>query len=119
MLKNKSLWSMLAGLGAAIGASLCCAGPLILLSLGVSGAWIANLASLEPYRPLFVAAVFALFGWAGWQLFKTDSPGSGDCKPGEACATPETQRNRKTLFVVSLIAAIGFVASPYWIPLFV
>ncbi|GAB1259703.1 mercuric transporter MerT family protein [Teredinibacter haidensis] len=119
MLKNKSLWSILAGLGAAIGASLCCAGPLILLSLGVSGAWIANLASLEPYRPLFVAIVIVLFGWAGWRLFKTDSTGSGDCKPGEACAIPETQRNRKILFVVSLIAAIGFVASPYWIPLFV
>ncbi len=110
---------MLAGLGAAIGASLCCAGPLILLSVGVSGAWIANLASLEPYRPLFVAAVIVLFGWAGWQLFKPDSTGSNNCKFGEACAIPETQRNRKILFVVSLIAAIGFVASPYWIPLFV
>ena len=119
MLNNKSLWSIFAGLGAAIGASLCCAGPLILLSVGVSGAWIANLASLEPYRPLFITAVIALFSWAGWQLFKTDLTGSSDCKPGEACVLPEIQRNRKILFVASLFAAIGFVASPYLIPLFV
>ena len=47
---------------AAILASTCCLGPLVLLMLGVSGAWIGNLTAFEPYRPLFVvAAVVALF----------------------------------------------------------
>lgn len=41
--------SMVAAALAAVGASACCAGPLILLSLGIGGAWIGNLTALEPY----------------------------------------------------------------------
>ncbi len=33
---------------AAVVASACCLGPLILVTLGISGAWISNLAVLEP-----------------------------------------------------------------------
>jgi len=39
---------------AAILASTCCLGPLVLVALGLSGAWIGNLTLLEPYRPLFI-----------------------------------------------------------------
>ena len=47
---------------AAILASTCCLGPLVLVALGFSGAWIGNLTLLEPYRPLFIgAALTALF----------------------------------------------------------
>ena len=46
--------SLLAGVAAAIGASLCCVALLVLLSLGIGGAWIGNLTVLEPYRPIFV-----------------------------------------------------------------
>ncbi|MDH4275536.1 MAG: mercuric transporter MerT family protein, partial [Gammaproteobacteria bacterium] len=35
---------------AALLASTCCLGPLVLLLLGISGAWIGNLRFLEPYR---------------------------------------------------------------------
>jgi len=38
---------------AAILASACCLGPLVLIALGFSGAWIGNLAVLEPYRGSF------------------------------------------------------------------
>jgi mercuric ion transport protein len=34
--------SMVAGALAAIGASMCCVGPLVLLTLGIGGAWIAT-----------------------------------------------------------------------------
>ena len=43
--------SLVAGVAAAIGASVCCLGPLVLLMLGIGGAWIGNLAAFEPYRP--------------------------------------------------------------------
>ncbi|HZE91048.1 MAG TPA: mercuric transporter MerT family protein, partial [Rhizobacter sp.] len=33
--------SLVAGVLAAIGASVCCVGPLVLLMLGIGGAWIA------------------------------------------------------------------------------
>jgi len=49
------------GLGAVL-ASLCCLGPLLLLALGFSGAWLANLTALEPYRPIFIIlSLIALF----------------------------------------------------------
>ncbi|MEK9120007.1 mercuric ion transporter MerT [Escherichia coli] len=54
--------ALFAGGLAAILASTCCLGPLVLVALGFSGAWIGNLTVLEPYRPLFIgAALVALF----------------------------------------------------------
>ena len=41
--------SLAAGVLAAIGGSLCCVAPLVLLALGNGGAWIGNLTALEPY----------------------------------------------------------------------
>ena len=53
---------LIGGAIAAVAASLCCIGPLVLVMLGVGGAWVANLAVLEPFRPYFLAAaVIALF----------------------------------------------------------
>ncbi len=52
---------MTGGLAATL-ASTCCLGPLALVALGFSGAWIGNLTALEPYRPIFIgAALVALF----------------------------------------------------------
>src|ERR1700722_8183168 len=45
---------LVAGMLSALGASACCVGPLVLLALGVSGAWISSLTSLGPYRPIFI-----------------------------------------------------------------
>ena len=54
--------ALFAGGLAAILASTCCLGPLVLITLGFSGAWIANLTVLEPFRPVFIgAALVALF----------------------------------------------------------
>jgi len=86
--------ALFAGGLAAILASTCCLGPLILISLGLSGAWIGNLTVLEPYRPLFiVAAVLGLF-FAGRRIFRP----AYLCNPGEVCALPRARRIYKFLF---------------------
>ena len=36
------------GVLAGVGASACCVGPLLLLSLGIGSAWIAHLTAQEP-----------------------------------------------------------------------
>ena len=41
--------SLVAGVLAAIGASGRCVVPLVLLALGIGGAWIGNLTTFEPY----------------------------------------------------------------------
>jgi mercuric ion transport protein len=94
---------------AAILASTCCLGPLALISLGFSGAWIANLTALEPYRPVFVGVtlVALLMAWRGiWR------PPTA-CAPGEVCASPQVKRGYKALYsMVVLLVAIA-LAFPY------
>lgn len=106
--------TLAAGGLAAILASTCCLGPLILVTLGFSGAWISNLAVLEPYRPMFIgAALLALF-FAYRRIFRPVQA----CKPGEVCAIPQVRNTYKLTFwtVAALtVVALGF---PYVIPLF-
>lgn len=104
---------LLGGL-AAILASTCCLGPLVLVLLGVSGAWIGNLTKLEPYRFYFIGgAVLALF-FAGRRIFRPIKP----CEPGEVCAMPQTRRVYKILFgIVSVLVLIALVY-PYVIRFF-
>ncbi|VCX09976.1 hypothetical protein BANRA_05706 [Klebsiella pneumoniae] len=56
--------ALFAGGLAAILASACCLGPLVLIALGFSGAWIGNLTVLEPYRPFFIGAALVAPGGA-------------------------------------------------------
>jgi MerT mercuric transport protein len=54
---------------AAILASTCCLGPLVLVALGLSGAWMGNLTVLEPYRPFFIAGALVALFIAGRRIF--------------------------------------------------
>jgi mercuric ion transport protein len=105
---------LVAGGIAAVLASSCCLGPLLLVTLGISGAWIGNLSLLEPYRPLFIgAAVVALF-FAGRSIFRS----ADACKPGDGCALPTTRRAHKVLFgIASSLVAVALVY-PYVARLF-
>ncbi len=99
---------------AAVLASTCCLGPLLLVALGLSGAWIGNLTALEPYRPFFVgAALIALF-FAGRRIFRP----AKRCEPGEVCAAPRTRRIYKIVFgIVSVLVVIALVF-PYVVKFF-
>ena len=99
---------------AAILASTCCLGPLVLVLLGVSGAWIGNLTKLEPYRLYFIGgALIALF-FAGRRIFRP----AKSCVPGQVCAVPQTRRVYKILFgIVSLLVFIALVY-PYVVRFF-
>lgn len=99
---------------AAILASTCCLGPLVLVALGFSGAWIGNLTALEPYRPYFVgAAVVALF-FAYRQIFRP----AVACKPGEVCAVPQVRTTYKALFGLVAVLILIAVSFPFVAPLF-
>lgn len=64
MRRTSAYGTLLAGGLAAVLASTCCLGPLVLITLGVSGAWIGNLSALEPWRPLFIGAALAALALA-------------------------------------------------------
>src|ERR1700726_2043704 len=88
--------SLLAGGAAAILASTCCLGPLLLITAGFSGAWISNLTVLEPYRPLFIGAAFAALFLAWRRIWRP----AVACAPGEVCAAPPISRTYRRLFAV-------------------
>lgn len=99
---------------AALLASACCLGPLVLVGLGISGAWIGNLTALEPYRPLFLGAALVAMILAYRRIFRPAS----ECAPGEVCAVPQVQRAYRIIFWVVaalVLIALGF---PYVLPLF-
>jgi mercuric ion transport protein len=88
-------------------ASSCCIGPLLLLSLGVSGAWIGNLTTLAPYQPLFLAATFGHLGWGFWIAYRKPKAA---CEEGSYCASPRSDRVVKAALwtaTVLALAAIG------------
>lgn len=102
----------MAGLSAAL-ASVCCLGPLVLLMLGVSGAWIGNLAVLEPYRPWFIGVAVIALSVAGRRIFRP-----APCAEGDFCAAPRV----RTTYVIGfwIVAALVLVALafPYAAPFF-
>lgn len=93
-----------AGGVAAVLASTCCFGPLLLVALGFSGAWIGNLAALEPYRPWFIAFALIALLVAGRRIFRKPE----SCAPGDICSLPTARRAYKVLFGV--VAALVLVA---------
>jgi mercuric ion transport protein len=99
---------------AAILASTCCLGPLVLVTLGFSGAWIANAAALEPYRPLFIGAALLAQYFAWRRIFRPRQL----CQPGEVCAIPQVRRTYKVIFWVVSALLLVALAFPYVLPLF-
>lgn len=104
------------GLIAAILASVCCLGPLVLVMIGVSGAWISNLTLLEPYRPLFIGVAIVFVGLAWRRIYR--APAATECEPGTLCALPQTNRAYRAMFwMVSTLVLLALVF-PYFVPLF-
>ena len=106
--------AIVGGALAAIGASLCCVGPLVLVSLGIGGAWMSSLTTFEPVRPVFILATLALFGAAYWKLYRAPEV----CKPDEACADPRVRSRQRTIFWVMLIVVVPLLTFPWYASLF-
>ncbi len=114
---NKTILSGFGGLTAAFGSMICCTGPLVLASLGLSG---AALSAWRPWRPLFVVVSLGLlilaFQMVGDSGSATCEIGDGDdeCAP---CADPA--RIRRVRLWLYALAALSFLLliSPRWAPL--
>lgn len=104
---------LLAAGAAALLASACCLGPLVLALAGVSGAWIGRLPGLEPYQPLFLIAAAVAMIAAGRRIWRAPA-----CDDGRLCAAPAGKRAQKTIFVAIaglLAIVLGFpLIAPYF-----
>ncbi|MDA8231259.1 MAG: mercuric transporter MerT family protein [Magnetospirillum sp.] len=106
--------SLIAGVLAAIGASVCCVGPLVLLVLGVGGTWVGSLTAMEPYRPIFIGLTLLFLGLAFRKLHLVP----GICAPGTPCAGPRTIKRRRITFWIVATLSLGLLAVPWLAPLF-
>jgi mercuric ion transport protein len=97
------------GIAAAFASALCCAGPLIAVALGVSGAGIA--ARFEPLRPYFLAATAVLLGSGFWLLRREEQRA---CEPGTLCASPIARRRIRLMLWVATVLAAVFATFPTW-----
>lgn len=106
--------SLIAGVLAAIGASVCCVGPLVLLVLGIGGTWVGSLTAMEPYRPIFIGLTLLFLGLSFRKLYLVPQV----CTPGTPCANPRTiQRQRLTFWIVAVLL-FGLLAVPWLAPFF-
>jgi mercuric ion transport protein len=106
---GKTALAATAGVAAAIGSTLCCAGPLVAVALGLSGAGLA--ATFEPLRPYFVAGTVLSLGLGFVVLRREDRRA---CEPGTLCASPVARRRMKWALWVATAIAIPLLAFPWW-----
>ena len=108
---RQTLW---AGALAAVGASLCCVGPLVLVTLGIGGAWISSLSRLEPLRPVFIVATLGLLAWAWHKLYRAPEV----CEPGKVCADPKVRPRQRVIFWIVSLVLVLLLSFPFYASLF-
>ncbi len=104
---------MAGGFFAAFGATACCFGPLLLVSLGAGGIWAARLRALEAYSTIFLTVTVLLLGTAFWRLYVAPRR----CASGDACAKPEGLRHQRIAFWIIAVVASAMLLSPFAMPL--
>ena len=106
--------ALIAGSLAAVGASLCCVAPLLLLSLGIGGAWIANLTALEPYRPALIGVTLLFLALAFRKLYLVPQT----CVPDAACADSSVIARQRAIFWIVAVLLLVLLAVPLVAPFF-
>ena len=112
--KDRSKWSLMGAILAALAASVCCLGPLLLLAIGLGGAWAGNLPALAPYRPIFMALSAGFLAFAFYRIYR--KPAQDECEPGSACANPKSNRTNKIGLWIVTALILGLFAFPYLMP---
>ena len=95
-------------------ASTCCLGPLVLVTLGVSGAWISMLSVLGPYQPYLMGVALIALLLAGKRIWRPAAP----CAPGETCALAPVRRVYQMVFVAICILLLAALVFPFVAPWF-
>ena len=99
---------------AALLVGACCVGPLALVAIGLGGAWLSNLAALDPYRPIFIAIALVSLAFAWRRIYRP----AGECRPGEVCSVPAVRKGYKIGFWVVAAVLVVMFGFPYVAPFF-
>ena len=112
---RKRIVAATGGVIGAVLASSCCIGPLLLITLGASGAWIGNLTALKAYQPVFVPVTLAFLGFGFWQVYGKSKQ---SCDDDSYCASPSSDRLIKVaLWVATALVGLA-LSTDLWAPFF-
>ncbi len=100
------------GILGALAASSCCIVPLVLFSMGISGAWIGNLTALAPYKPIFIVITLGFLGYGYWLVYRKPKA----CADAAACARPLPNRLVKSALWVSTAIILLALIWPWLLP---
>ncbi len=106
---TKAVLAAAGGIAAAVGSALCCAGPLVAVALGLSGAGLA--ATFEPLRPYFVVGALVALG-TGFVVLRREERKA--CEPGTLCASPVARRRMRRALWGATAVAIVLLTFPWW-----
>ncbi len=104
---GKTIAAAAGGVGAAFTSALCCVGPLLAVTMGVSGAGLS--ARFEPLRPYFLIATVGLLGAGFYMLYREDQLACG-----KVCAEPKVRRRMRSLLWMATGIAVIFGTYPTW-----
>jgi mercuric ion transport protein len=108
-------WFAIGGVVGAILASSCCIVPLVLVTLGLSGAWIGSLTAFEPYNAYFVVATTACLAGGFWHVYFRRRT---VCIDGSYCARPKSSLIIKSALWGATILIVLAMTLKWWAPLF-
>jgi mercuric ion transport protein len=104
------------GILGALAASSCCVLPLVLVSVGITGPWMANLTVLAPYSPIFIGLTLLMLGLGYYFAYRR--PKLDACATDGACGDTASRRATKVmLWIGTGLIALG-IGFPYAAPLF-
>ena len=128
---NTPSWLGIGAVLAAIGASACCVGPFLLLSLGIGGAWMSALTAMESVRPFFIILTlfFIALGYRKLYLMpyrceEGQISATAPCvalppAPMQSCAVSDIQRRQCLMFWLGSLFILILLAFPWLAPFFI
>ena len=87
----------------------------MLLTLGISGAWIGTLTALEPYKPYFAVVALIFIGLGFRQVYFKAKP---VCVDGSYCAKPQSALITKTALWIATVLVVLALTIDWWAPFF-
>lgn len=113
--QKQERWFAEVGIITALIASSCCVFPVILVSLGISGAWIGNLTTLEPYKMYFLGVTVLLIAAEYWHVYIKPKK---YCNNDFYCARPTFNVFTKSALWIATALALLSATVNFWAPLF-
>jgi len=106
-------WLAAGGVLGALASSSCCILPVVLFSLGASGAWLGNLNALSPYQPIFVTITLGFLASGFWLAYRRPKAA---CDGSVACEQPRSRGIVKAALWSATLLVVAALTFPYVAP---